>query len=184
MNRIDELRDRIREYKYANGIVSPNGNSAIPYQNKHMIARGLLDHYKKLAFESQDVSVWDEFFKEPLIRNLVSEQVFRKWIWVSVPVNSGDYERISLWLRDYKKPVFLNLLSPEEKAKALKLRKKYNITGGVLAVLAGICVFAFVCLKDARELGYSEYLSLIFIVLAVAFLVPALVCLNKYNQYI
>lgn len=206
---VSELLAGISKFKVQNHIDSYSGLFSRPENELHDIAIKLFDLYSVLAIKTDNLSIWDIFFSEPVINTLMYDTELRYHIINGFPEGNLNRTAISGFLNAYEQSVSDRLHTLEQKrAESEKLKKATDIwiylavvfsVIGVITLFCGSLIeinnrFLFSISCSAAAMGLSsfarhfiwlrkyeeekseasKFLPISFLLLAVVFLVAAL----------
>lgn len=169
---VSDLLVGISKFKAQNHIDSYAGLFSRPEKELHDIAIQLFDLYSVLAIKTDDLSIWDTFFNEPVINTLMSNTELRYHMINGFPEGNLNRTAINGFVNAYEQSVSDKIHTQEqEKERTEKLKKATDIwiylavifsVIGVILLFCGSLIeinngflFSFCC--SASALGLSSF---------------------------
>lgn len=161
-NLAETIIEDIISFRESNNLDSKNGLKKLSFAMKEELSFSLFYMYLKLADVTDDLTVWQSFFDEPLIQYSMEFGKFRNAILNSVDPDSPHREKISGFIDDYLKknskpdPYVENAMNAS--ARSDKKRKAKVI---ILLSIAGLLMTVmFVCIMIPVNNGLFTFLGI------------------------
>lgn len=110
----DRIMNAIAAFREKNNLTESKNLINMPYNTKGALVKKLFGMYKELAEKTNDTSVWNVFFGEPLAKEFDELNPFREWMLYQFKTDSPHREKIAQILEKHK---LASGSSPEELVK-------------------------------------------------------------------
>jgi curved DNA-binding protein CbpA len=161
-NLAETIIEDIISFRESNNLDSKNGLKKLSFAMKEELSISLFYMYLKLADVTDDLTVWQSFFDEPLIQYSLEFGNFRNAILNSVDPDSPHREKISGYVDDYLKknskpdPYVENAMNASfrsDKKRKAKVIILLSIAGLLMTVM-------FVCIMIPVNNGLFTFLGI------------------------
>ena len=98
----DRIMNAIASFREENGLTEAKNLINIPYNKKGILVKKLFALYKELAEKTDDTSIWNVFFSEPLTKEFDELNPFREWIIYQFKPDSPHRTKIVEILEKHK----------------------------------------------------------------------------------
>ena len=174
---VDNIIDDIVNFRERNKLTTYSEIVGIPLRIRTTLAQTLFTKYQQLVRFSNDISIWNSFIDEPLIRNCLTYSSFREWLLETLDENTVE----QLNLRE-----IVSKLGEKEKSKssdiheidveAEKAAHKKSVFKGLFLPL-GIC-FVLSFIVTALDVVFHQSITLLSaIVLSILVVISGMIAI-------
>ena len=140
-----ELKNYIHEFKVATKTFSYEEIFNRPQKELHDLAIRLYSMYSALVIKSDDLGIWNDFFKEPLINMVMNDTEFRYFMENSFPEGNINKFIISGFVDNYEQGVANRI---QEKARNEEIEETFQKkehariwrVAGLVSVIIGLAL--------------------------------------------
>ena len=130
----EEVIEDIIAFRKANNLNSREDLKMLSHSMKESMSIRMFDMYKFLAFRTDDVTVWDSFFNEPLIKYCMDFQLFRDTVIQELEDNPSHLEAVKKIMSEFGEAPDSAHIIVEKKGFSMSHEKK--IRGLIILIFA------------------------------------------------
>ena len=128
----EEIIEDIIAFRKANNLNSREDLKMLSHSMKESMSIRMFAMYKFLAFRTDDVTVWDSFFNEPLIKYCMDFKNFRNMVIEDMEDYPDHLEAVKKIMSEYEGVTSPNFAPDDESRSSSKREKKIVIVGSIL----------------------------------------------------
>ena len=153
---IDDLTNAIYSFKKAIGIYSYSDLFNKPEKDLKDAAVVLFRYYSALAVKTDDISIWDKFFSEPVISILMKDSDFRYSLIDGFPEGDPNRNAIEGYIRAFEQNTVENREKEKQKKKDEEGTDKRSViwiicaAGSAVLFIVLFLLFGFTGLTESQ----------------------------------
>ena len=128
----EEIIEDIIAFRKANNLNSREDLKMLSHSMKESMSIRMFAMYKFLAFRTDDVTVWDSFFNEPLIKYCMDFKNFRNMVIEDMEDYPDHLKAVKKIMSEYEGVTSPNFAPDDESRASSKREKKIVIVGSIL----------------------------------------------------
>lgn len=140
-NIAEEIIEDIISFRESNNLSSRGDLKMLSHPMKEAMSMQMLAMYRILAYTTDDVTVWDSFFNEPLIRYCLDYKEFRNTVLHELGENPSHLEAVKKLMSEYEEVPSSSFITVKEKGFTYSLEKRKK--GLIIMILAWLAQLIF-----------------------------------------
>ena len=131
----------IISFRESNNLSSRGDLKMLSHPMKEAMSMQMLAMYRILAYTTDDVTVWDSFFNEPLIRYCLDYKEFRDTVLHELGENPSHLEAVKKLMSEHEEVPSSSFITVKEKGFTYSLEKRKK--GLIIMILAWLAQLIF-----------------------------------------
>ena len=140
-NIAEEIIEDIISFRESNNLSSRGDLKMLSHPMKEAMSMQMLAMYRILAYTTDDITVWDSFFNEPLIRYCLDYKEFRDTVLHELGENPSHLEAVKKLMSEYEEVPSSSFITVKEKGFTYSLEKRKK--GLIIMILAWLAQLIF-----------------------------------------
>lgn len=140
-NIAEEIIEDIISFRESNNLSSRGELKMLSHPMKEALSMQMLAMYRFLAYTTDDITVWDSFFNEPLIRYCLDYKEFRDTVLQELGENPAHLEAAKKLMSEHEEVPSSSFITVKEKGFTYSLEKRKK--GLIIMILAWLAQLIF-----------------------------------------